>query len=87
MSWPQRYRHVLQESASRPLHLDDEQAEAVLRLAKEVAHGSERRYAPVATFLAGQFVVSRVQDGVGLSEALEEAVSLAQQLLPQIDQK
>ncbi len=69
------------------MQLDEAHASAVLRLAKEVAHGSERRYAPLATFLAGQFVAGRVEGGVTASAALEEALSLAQQMLPQADEK
>ena len=62
--------------------LDHAHADAVLDLARDVAHGSERRYAPLATFLAGQFVVARVQAGQSVAAALAEAQSLAEQLLP-----
>lgn len=62
--------------------LDDEHADAVLDLARVVAHGSERRYAPLATFLAGQFVVARVEAGQSVAAALAEAQALAERLLP-----
>ena len=61
--------------------LDDEQVDAVLRLARDVAHGSERRHAPLATFLAGQFVAARVGAGSTASAALDEALALAEELL------
>ena len=87
MTWPERYRDLLEQLAGTPLRLDDDHAGAVLRLAREVAHGSERRYAPLATFLAGQFVAARVDGGVSVSTALVEALSLARQVLPQADQE
>ena len=62
--------------------LDDEHADAVLDLARVVAHGSERRYAPLAAFLAGQFVVARVEAGQSLAAALAEAQALAEEVLP-----
>jgi hypothetical protein len=81
VSWPERYRQALEQSGGVPLALDDEQVGAVLRLAKDVAHGSERRYAPLATFLAGQFVAHRVDAGMTVSAALDEAQALARSLL------
>jgi hypothetical protein len=86
VSWPERYRQALEQSGGVPLALDDEQVGAVLRLAKDVAHGSERRYAPLATFLAGQFVAGRAGNGVSAAGALQEALDLARQLLPPVDE-
>ena len=51
------------------LGLDDGQVEALLALARDVAHGTERKNAPLATFLAGRFVGS----GGSLSDAIERA--------------
>lgn len=82
MSWPERYRRALEEAAGVPVALDDEHADAVLDLARVVAHGSERRYAPLATFLAGQFVVTRVEAGQSVAAALAEAQTLAEGMLP-----
>ena len=81
----ERYRQALREMAGRPVELDQDQVEAVLDLARDVAHGSERRNAPLATFLAGQFVVARVADGTPVAAALEEARALARELLGQAE--
>lgn len=70
----ERYRSALQETAGSPLGLDDDDVEAVLALARDVAHRTERRNAPLATFLAGQFVTA--------GGSLHEALVVARQLLP-----
>ena len=51
------------------LDLDDAEVEAVLALARDVAHGTERKNAPIAAFLAGRFV----GNGGSLSDAIERA--------------
>lgn len=51
------------------LALDDSEIEALLALARDVAHGTERKNAPLASFLAGRFVGS----GGSLSDAIERA--------------
>lgn len=74
-TYPARYAEAL------GLRLSDDEADAVLDLARTVAHGSERRFAPLSTFLAGQFVAELVQAGVPRAEALHEAVALAERAL------
>jgi hypothetical protein len=74
-TYPARYAEAL------GLRLSDEEADAVLDLARVVAHGSERRFAPLSTFLAGQFVAELVRAGVPPVEALQEAAALAQRAL------
>ena len=78
----ERYREALQEAAGRPVPLDDEEVQALLDLARDVAHGTERRNAPLATFLVGQFVAARVAEGATARAALDEARVLARILLP-----
>lgn len=51
------------------LVLDDAEIEALLALARDVAHGTERKNAPLASFLAGRFVGS----GGSLADAIERA--------------
>jgi hypothetical protein len=51
------------------LTLTDDEIEALLDLAREVAHGTERKNAPLASFLAGRFVGS----GGSLADAIERA--------------
>jgi hypothetical protein len=63
------------------LELSDVEKETVLELARIVAHGSERMYAPLSTYLAGQFVSELVRTGVSRTEALAEAVAIAKRTL------
>jgi hypothetical protein len=63
MTWMQRYATAL------GLELSDAEVETILELAREVAHGTERKNAPLAAFLAGRFV--------GAGGSLDEAVARA----------
>jgi hypothetical protein len=54
----------------------------VLKLAREVAHGVERKLAPLAAYLAGVHVGRRGGQGVSPDEALSEAVRAAAAILP-----
>ena len=44
----------------------------VLAIARDVAHGAERRYAPLAAFIAGRHVEARTRAGVDGATALRE---------------
>ena len=46
------------------LELTELEKETVLELARIVAHGSERKFAPLSTYLAGQFVAELVRTGL-----------------------
>lgn len=85
--FPERYRFALEEAAGAPVELTDEHVDAVLALARDVAHRRERRNAPLATFLAGQFVVARVAGGTPTSAALREAAHIAGGLLGDEDER
>jgi hypothetical protein len=74
-NYPARYAEAL------GLRLSDEEVDAVLDLARDVAHGSERRFAPLSSYLAGQFVAELVRAGVPREEALKEAMALAARTL------
>lgn len=63
------------------LEITEEEQEAVLELARIVAHGSERMFAPLSTFLAGQFVATLAATGVPRADALAEAVAVARRVL------
>jgi hypothetical protein len=52
-------------------NLDDEEVEEVLDLARVVAHGTERRLAPLTTFLAG-LAVARAVEGRSRPDALND---------------
>jgi len=74
-TYPDRYAESL------ALGLTAAEVEAVRGLARVVAHGSERRFAPLSTYLAGQFVAARVRAGVPAEEALAEAIEVAERLI------
>ena len=52
--------------------LDADLERAVLALARDVAHGTYRRNAPLATFLAGRALERRVAAGAGAAEAVAD---------------
>ncbi len=79
--WPQHYGQALAQRAGADVDTGSEVFEAVLDLARVVAHASERKHAPLATFLAGQFVARRAEGGVPASVALAEAAEVARGLL------
>lgn len=81
LEWPQLYGQALERTAEAALTLSDEEAARVLDLARVVAHGSERRYAPLAAYLAGKFVTERSAAGVPPADALEDALATAEALL------
>ena len=62
--------------------VDPETARTVLGLAREVAHGVERRLAPLCAYLAGLHVASRTAQGVDGAQALREARDAARAMLP-----
>ncbi len=63
------------------LELTQSEVDAILDLARVVAHGSERRFAPLSTYLAGQFVAELVGTGLPRAEALAEAIAIAERAL------
>ena len=77
MDWPDRYAAALE------LELGEEEVDAILDLARDVAHGTERRFAPLTTYLTGEFVARRRAAGASTDEALREAREIAGRLLRQ----
>jgi len=63
--------------------LEREEVGAVLALARDVAHGVERRLAPLASFLAGMHVQRRVAEGAGVPDAVAEIRTAARTLIPE----
>jgi len=74
-NYPARYAEAM------ALELTEAEVEAVLQLANVVAHASERKSAPLSTYLAGQFVAELVRTGVPRVEALAEAIAVAHRTL------
>ena len=56
---------------------------ALLKLAREIAHRVERRFAPVSAFLVGVAVGRRTAGGASRDEAFRGAVDAARGLLPE----
>jgi len=56
---------------------------ALLKLSREVAHGVERKYAPLSTYLTGLSVGRRAVGGESMDEALRRAIDEAMRLLPE----
>jgi hypothetical protein len=48
----------------------------LLRVARDIAHASERQNAPLATYLAGRYVEIRLRAGVDEDAALGEIAAL-----------
>lgn len=80
--WLQRYGAALADElpAGFDAALGEDARETLLELARVVAHGSERRNAPLATFLAGRFVTARVAQGATVLAAVQEALAVAERL-------
>jgi uncharacterized protein DUF6457 len=74
MDWPERY------SAALELELTEAEVETILDLARDVAHATERRFAPVSTYVTGKYVARRVAEGLTSQAALAEAVAVAREL-------
>ena len=72
-SFPDRYADAL----GGP-RLTDAEADDLLGLARTVAHATERRYAPLATYLAGRFVAGQVAAGMAPEDAVAQAVAAAE---------
>lgn len=53
----------------------------VLAIARQVAHGSVRRNAPLATFLAGHHLATRQSQGARLDAVLDEVASAVARLI------
>ncbi len=74
-TYPERYAEAL------GLEMGADEIAAVLDLARVVAHGTERRFAPLSTYLAGQFVAERMRAGMPHADALAEAVTVAERVI------
>ena len=79
MAMSENYPDRLAEAMA--LEFTDLEKENVLELARIVAHGSERMFAPLSSYLAGQFVAELVRTGLPRSEALVEAIAVAKRTL------
>jgi Domain of unknown function (DUF6457) len=76
--WLDRWAEALGEHA-----LGSEEIGAMLRLSRDVAHGVERKLAPLSSYLAGIHVGRRLSEGANLSVALGEVRAAATRLVPE----
>lgn len=54
---------------------------ALLTIARDVAHGTERKYAPLASFIAGRYVELAARDGRDVETALRDVSDAVGRLL------
>jgi hypothetical protein len=62
--------------------LSADERSRILSVARDVAHGVERRLTPLATFLLGAAVARRASEGATTEQALREAVEVVASLVP-----
>jgi hypothetical protein len=62
--------------------LDPDQVDELLLVARDVAHGVERRLTPVAAFLAGMGAGRARVAGASLEHAVADAIETLRTLLP-----
>lgn len=82
MTWPEELAARLSTEGAVAIDLSPEEVGAMLRLSREVAHRTERQWAPVSTYVLGRYVQGRLAAGVTVSEAVREALAAADELLP-----
>jgi hypothetical protein len=78
-----RLASALNESTfegARLAPLDLGERALLLRIARDVAHASERQNAPLASYLIGRFVQVSMTTGVAESEALARAAAIVNSL-------
>jgi hypothetical protein len=62
--------------------LSDDERSRILAVARDVAHGVERRITPLATYLLGAAVARRTSQGAAEDQALRDAIEVAESLVP-----
>lgn len=85
-NWLDRYGKELvgtSDALFGPLEINSKEVDLLLEIAKVVAHGTERKNAPLATYLVGRYVASRkIQDNsVSIEAVIVEALRLAESMV------
>ena len=80
--WIERLTEALGEPAVAPAEMG-----ALLKLSRDVAHGVERRFAPLSTFVLGAYVGRRVGEGAARDQAVAEGLAAARGLLPDDEER
>jgi hypothetical protein len=76
--WLDRVAEALDEPAIAPAELG-----ALLKLTRDVAHGVERKLAPISAFLIGVAVGQRTAGGLERDEAFRAAMETARTFVPE----
>ena len=76
-SWVDDLTQALGEGPLARAHIG-----SMLKLSRDVAHGVDRKLAPVSTFVAGLHVARRTAEGASADEALREVLNAAAGLIP-----
>jgi hypothetical protein len=74
---------VLSRRTGNPL--DRGQIAQLLDVARDVAHGVERKATPMATFLLGAAVQRRIGHGATATDAFDDALAELRGVLPEAD--
>ena len=79
--WLQRYARALEThlDSDGSIEPSDGQSGLLLDLARVVAHGTERKNAPLATFVTGRFVQAVVDKGGDPADAIATALTVAEE--------
>jgi Domain of unknown function (DUF6457) len=83
--WFESYAQALEEKLGHPepgLHLAKEARNPLLDMARNVAHGTERKNAPLAAYVTGRYVAERAHQGIDEDAALAEALAAAESIIP-----
>ncbi|MDP8961683.1 MAG: DUF6457 domain-containing protein [Actinomycetota bacterium] len=74
--WLRRYAVALGQEP-----LTGQEVAAILELARDVAHGTERKLAPLSTFLAGIHAAGHLGEGGVRAAAINDAIEIARRLV------
>ncbi len=61
--------------------IDLEVRASLLRIARDVAHATERQNAPLAAYIIGRFVQDAMRAGMSQSDAVEQAASMVRSII------
>ena len=75
--WLDRLADELGERRLEPAEIS-----AILKVARDVAHGVERRLAPLTAYVLGLYVGRETTEGTPPDEALGEATRAARSMIP-----
>jgi hypothetical protein len=83
--WFESYAQALEEKLGEEepaVHLSKDVKNPLLNMARIVAHGTDRKNAPLAAYVAGRYVAARTRQGVDEAGALAEAFAAAEAVIP-----